>query len=281
MKTILVTGATNGIGLEASVVLAKQGHRVVLVGRDRRKTDDAVATVKQRSGSQAVDGLACDFSSQKQIRQLAADYRAKYDRLDVLVNNAGLVTDKRTTTEDGLETTFAVNHLGYFLLTNLLLDLVIKSAPARIVVVSSTGHYRGTLDLDDPGYERGGWSVMNAYRRSKLANVLFTRHLARQLKDKGVTVNALHPGGVATGIWSKAPWFARPVLAVVKALFLITPEEGGSYIVRLATGEDVASTTGQYFDMAKPQEPSTLAQDDALGERLWALSAKLTGVSGQ
>ena len=279
MKTYLVTGATSGIGLEASMVFAKQGHRVVLVGRDAKKMDDALAEVKRRSGATNVEGMLCDFGSLAQIRKFAADFRAKYDRLDVLVNNAGLVTQKRTVTEDGFETTFAVNHLGYFLLTNLLLDLVVKSAPSRIVVVSSTGHYQGTMDLGDLGFEKGGWSIMNAYRRSKLGNVLFTKALAKRLEGKGVTVNALHPGGVATPIWDKAPWFTQPILAIVKRLFMITPEEGGATIVYLANSPDVEGKTGLYFEENKVKAPNPLANDDALAEKLWAESEKLVGLT--
>ena len=203
MKTILITGSTNGIGLEAAVTLAREGHKVVLVGRDEAKTRRSVDEVKQRSGSVNVESLLGDFSSQASVRALAEAYRKKYDRLDVLVNNAGTVNTERVLTKDGLENTFAVNHLGYFLLTQLLLDLVIKSAPARIVVVSSAGHYRGTMDLEDLGFEKGGYGIMAAYTRSKLANVMMTRSLAKRLEGKGVTVNALHPGGVATGIWER------------------------------------------------------------------------------
>ncbi|MBK7860931.1 MAG: SDR family oxidoreductase [Archangiaceae bacterium] len=275
VKTILITGATSGIGLEAAVALARQGHRLVLVGRTPNKTDLAIATVKQRSSSAAVEGLSCDFGSQRQIRALAAAYRAKYPRLEVLVNNAGLVTPSRQVTEDGLETTFAVNHLGYFLLTTLLLDLIVQSAPARIVNVASIGHYQGTMSFDDLGFEKGGWSVMKAYQRSKLGNVLFTRLLAKKLQGQGVTVNALHPGGVDTPIWDKAPWYAKPFLAVMRWAFLITPQEGGQTLVHLASSPQIEGQTGLYFSDNKVTEPSKLAQDEALAERLWQVSEAL------
>jgi NAD(P)-dependent dehydrogenase (short-subunit alcohol dehydrogenase family) len=278
VNTILLTGATSGIGLEAAVALAAQGHRLVLVGRTAEKTDAAVATVKRRSAASAVDGLWCDFGSQRQIRRLAADYRARYDRLDVLVNNAGLVAPKRTVTEDGLETTFAVNHLGYFLLTTLLLELIIKSAPARIVNVASIGHFQGTIDFEDLGYQKG-WSVLRAYQRSKLANVLFTRALARRVEGKGVTVNCLHPGGVATPIWDKAPWYARPFLAVMRALLLVSPAEGAKTITHLATSPEVEGKTGLYFSDNLPTEPAKLALDAALAERLWAESERLVAAT--
>src|SRR6185295_9334826 len=200
-KTVLVTGATSGIGLEASVALARQGARVIMVGRNQAKTEAARADVASRSGSKEVSYLLTDFASQASVRALADAVRSRADRLDVLVNNAGGVNKARTVTADGIETTFAVNHLGYFLLTNLLLDLVVKSAPARIVTVASVGHRRGTMDFDDLGFARG-YSIMKAYARSKLANVLFAAELARRLAGTGVTSNSLHPGAVATNIWS-------------------------------------------------------------------------------
>ena len=279
MKTILITGATSGIGLEASVTLAKEGHRVVLVGRDPDKTRRTVDEVKQRAGSNEVDSLLCDFSSQTSIRALAEAYCAKYDRLDVLINNAGAVNAERSVTKDGIESTFAVNHLGYFLLTNLLVDLIVKSAPARIVVVASIGHYGGTMDLSDLGFEKGGYSIMAAYRRSKLANVMKTRSLARKLEGKGVTVNSLHPGGVATNIWAGAPGWARPVLAVLKALVFISPEQGGKTLHYLATSPEVEGVTGLYFEKNKAKECAPLAKDDLLAEKVWAKSAELVKLS--
>jgi len=275
MKTILVTGATSGIGFEASLQLATQGHRVVMVGRDEQKTRACIEDVKRRSSSGSIEYLLCDFSSQASVRALAEAYRAKYDRLDVLVNNAGAVFSERGVTKDGIENTFALNHLGYFLLTNLLLDLLVKSAPSRIVVVSSAGHSRGTMDLDDLGFEKGGYSIMAAYSRSKLGNVLMMRGLVKRLEGKGVTVNALHPGGVATNIWAGAPGWAKPLLAVVKLLFLISPEEGGQTITYLASSPEVEGKTGLYFEKNTPKTCAPLGKDDALAEKLWAKSAEL------
>jgi retinol dehydrogenase-14 len=276
-KTVLVTGATSGIGLEASVELARMGAQVVMVGRDPGKTQAAVAEVQRRSGASTVESLLCDFSLQASIRRLADDFRARYQRLHVLINNAGTVYAQRTVTADGIEATFAVNHLGYFLLTNLLLDVIKASAPARIVNVASVGHYRGTMDFDDLGFERG-YQIMRAYSRSKLGNVLFTQSLAKQLEGTGVTVNALHPGTVATNIWSGAPGWAKPLLAVAKSLLMISPAQGGQTLVYLATSPEVEGKTGLYFEKNRPRTAAPLALDEALARRLWSESARLVGL---
>ena len=276
MSTILITGATSGIGLEAAVALARQGDRLVLVGRDQRKMNAAVDEVKLRAGvAAAPDSWLCDFGSQAQIRTLAAGVLASYDRLDVLVNNAGLATQRWEVTEDGIERTFAVNHLGPFLLTNLLLDLLVKSAPARIVNVASSEHYDATMDLADLSFERGGWGMVKAYRRSKLGNVLFTRALANRLEGKGVTVNAVHPGAVATGIWDCAPGWMQPMIWLAKKLILISPEKAAKSVVQLASSAEVEGKTGLYFNQLEKKVPSKLARDDELAEKLWAESARL------
>jgi len=274
-KVILITGATSGIGLEASVALAGMGGRVVMVGRDPGKTAEKVVEVRRRSGNSRVESLRCDVSSQTQVRALAAAVLAKYDRIDVLINNAGTVFAKRTLTEDNVEATFAVNYLSAFLLTNLLLDRVKKSAPARVVNVASNGHYGGTLDFDDLGFERG-YQIMRAYSRSKLAEVLFTRELARRLAGTGVTANCVHPGAVATKIWDRAPAFTRPFFAVAKRVAMISPAAGAETIVYLAASPEVAQKSGFYFEKNLPKSPSRLALDDALAIRLWDESAKLT-----
>lgn len=274
-KTILVTGATSGIGLEAAVVFALQGARLVLIGRDPERTAKALAQVKARGASELVDSFLCDFSSQKQIRALAPQVLAKYPRIDVLLNNAGLVNDKRTVTEDGIEATFAVNHLGYFLFTQLMLDAVKAAAPSRIVNVASAAQYGGTMDFEDLGFERGGYGVMKAYGRSKLANVMFTRALAKRLEGTGVTVNSLHPGAVATNIWSRAPWFTKPFLAVLKPL-MVSPQKGGQRLVYAATSPELEGKTGLYLNNDKPAKLAPLAQDDAVNEKLWAVSQQLT-----
>jgi retinol dehydrogenase-14 len=273
-KTILITGATSGIGLEAAVKLAAMGANLVLVGRSASRTEAALADVQRRAGSSKVMSLLCDFSSQAQIRRLAADFRSRHGRLDVLVNNAGTASTSRRVTADGIEQTFAVNHLGYFLLTDLLLDLLKASAPARIVNVSSVGHRSGTLDFDDLGFEKGGYSALKAYTRSKLANVLFTRELARRLAGTGVTVNALHPGAVSTRIWSGLPWYVAPLIGVWR-LFMLSAEQGGDVIVHLASSPDLEGKTGGYYERFDLVPPSPAAQDAGTARRLWEVSESL------
>jgi NAD(P)-dependent dehydrogenase (short-subunit alcohol dehydrogenase family) len=195
----------------------------------------------------------------------------------VLINNAGGVNKERRVTTDGIEATFAVNHLGYFLLTSLLLDLVVKSAPARIVTVASIGHRRGTLDFDDLGFARG-YSIMRAYTRSKLANVLFAAELARRLKGTGVTSNSLHPGSVDTNIWSGAPLWAKPIIQLVLRPFFISAQEGGDRIVQLAASPELSDVTGRYFEKGRAVAPAPLAEDPVLARKLWDASAALVGL---
>jgi retinol dehydrogenase 14 len=276
-KTALITGATSGIGLEASVQLARMGCEVVMVARDRSKGEATVADAKRRSGSNAVALLLCDFSSQAAIRKMTAEFLSSHERLELLINNAGGVVPERRTTIDGIEQTLAVNHLGYFLTTNLLLSILEKSAPARIVNVASAAHRRATLDFDDLQFEKGGYSTLKAYGRSKLANVLFTNELARRLAGKNITANCLHPGVVATHIWSQSrlPLLLRPILALLKRFAMITPEQGAGRIVFLAANSSVEGKSGGYYENDKLVEPAPLARDPAVAQRLWSESAKL------
>jgi NAD(P)-dependent dehydrogenase (short-subunit alcohol dehydrogenase family) len=276
MKTILLTGATAGIGLQSAIQIASQGEHLILVGRNAAKLARAVADATA-AGAGEVDSIVCDFGSLDAVRRLADEVLGRYDRIDVLVNNAGTVHADRTLTAEGIEATFAVNHLGPFLLTERLKALLVASAPARVVFTSSTGHYRGTMDFDDLGFA-DGYTIMRAYSRSKLANVLYTRGLAAELKDRGVTVNALHPGAVATDIWDGAPWFARPALHLAKRLYMISPAEGGKTITYLATSPEVEGVTGTYFENNEPKRPSDLALDDGVAARLHAESLRLVGL---
>ena len=276
-KRVLVTGATNGIGLEAARGLAGQGAKVVLVGRDAAKTARCLADVRASAPGAEVSSLLCDFSRQKEVRRLAGEVLRGFDRLDVLVNNAGTVFKNRTLTEDGIEATFAVNHLGYFLLTQLLLERILQSAPARIVNVASIAHRRATMDFDDLFFEHG-YFLMKAYARSKLGNVLYTRLLAQKLAGTGVTVNSLHPGAVDTGIWSGAPAWTKPLIAVLRRFAFISAEEGGRRIVQLVARPELSGTTGQYFENGGIVDPAPRARDDALARRLWQESERLTGL---
>ena len=280
-NTYVITGGSDGIGLECALQVAAvdPGCRIVIIGRNPDRTASAVGRIREEQPGCRIDSLLCDFADQHAVRRLAEDLLATCDRIDVLVNNAGTVYARRTLTVDGIEATFAVNHLGGFLLTELLLDRIQESAPARVIFTSSSGHYSGTMDLDDLGFEHG-YSIMKAYSRSKLANVLTARRLARDLDGTGVTVTSLHPGAIATNIWSGAPWFARPVLAVLKKWRMESPQVGGSRLVYLATSPEVEGETGGYYDRNRLREPSDLARDDALGDRLYDVSARLVGLAG-
>jgi retinol dehydrogenase-14 len=275
-RTILVTGATSGIGLAASRELASMGAELVLVGRDPARLDAALAAVRARSRSGAVSTLCHDLSSLAAVRALAAEVRVRHPRLHVLVNNAGGASPTRQVTADGLERTFAVNHLAPYLLTRLLLDRLVESAPARIVTVSSIAHRRARLDLADLQLQRR-YTVMRAYGGSKLANVLFTRELARRLAGTRVTANCLHPGVVATRIWSRTPWWTKPLFAAMKP-FMLTPEQGAETLVHLSASPDARQLTGAYLEKGKVVEPAPQARDDQLARRLWDESARLVGL---
>jgi NAD(P)-dependent dehydrogenase (short-subunit alcohol dehydrogenase family) len=274
-KLCLVTGANSGIGRATAMALARQGAGVLMVCRDHERGESARAEIARAARESDVQLLIADLASQQSIRELSATIHDRFARLDVLVNNAGAFMQKRATTVDGLETTFAVNHLAYFLLTDLLLDLLRAPAPARIVNVSSGAHLRAHIDFNDLQNERGynGW---RAYGRSKLANVLFTYALARRLEDSGITVNAVHPGVVATN-FGRSSGFVRFGMRAVSRFFL-SPEEGADTVVYLATSPEVEGVTGTYFVKRKPARTSPEARDREIQERLWRVSAALTGL---
>jgi retinol dehydrogenase-14 len=274
-RRIVVTGGTHGIGLACAVQLARAGAKVVITGRDPGRLAHAAATVG--AGGPPPETFVGDFASLASVRALAEALLRDGQPIHVLVNNAGSVFEARTTSVDGHESTWAVNHLAPFLLTNLLLERLVASAPARIVNVASGSHYRGTMDLADPGYANGGWSTMAAYERSKLANVLFTRALAKRLAGRGVTVNAVHPGTVATNIWSHAPGWIRPILNLGRR-FMYTVEQGAEPLTRLASAADVAERSGAYFNRLEERRGAALSQDEALAERLWVESARVVGL---
>ncbi|MBI3650878.1 MAG: SDR family oxidoreductase [Acidobacteria bacterium] len=270
----LITGANTGIGKVAARRLAEMGANVVMVCRNRHKGEAALQEIKTTSGNQHIELMIADLSSQAEIHKLADQFKAKYHRLDVLLNNAGVYIPKRTLTVDGLETTFAVNHLAYFLLTNLLLEVLQQSAPSRIVNVSSAAHQYGKVEFDNLQGERL-YKGIPAYSNSKLENILFTRELARRLAGTPVTANALHPGAVATGIFRNT---LKPIEWLIK-LFTMSPEKGALTSVYLATSQEVAGITGKYFEKQQEKAPSHAAQDDETARRLWQVSEQLTGLN--
>lgn len=278
-KTCLVTGSTSGIGKEIARGLSQMGAAVVLVGRSEEKCKLAINDIKSRIRDEdKISYLVADLSSQASIRQLARQYADGHSRLDVLVNNAGVFHASRITTIDGIEYTFAVNHLAPFLLTNLLLDLIKASAPSRIITTSSVAH-RGAriVDFDDIQFEKRSYSGIKAYSQSKLANILFTRELAERLGGTGVTANCFHPGGVRTNLaQGNNPWYYRLAWSAA-GLFFVSPEKGADTAIYLASSSDVEGVTGKYFVKRKPVKPSDDAESKEAAVRLWEISEKLTG----
>jgi NAD(P)-dependent dehydrogenase (short-subunit alcohol dehydrogenase family) len=273
-RTCLVTGATSGIGEETAVGLARCGARVILVARNRERGEASVARVKTKTGNTAVELLLADLASQEEIRELAGQVLERCPALHVLVNNAAVVHLSRETTVDGYETTFAVNHLAYFLLTRLLLDRLVESRPARIVNVASGGHKYGELDFDDLQSERT-YSWMRVYGTSKLANILFTYELARRLEGTGVTANCLHPGAVSTGLGMNNGRLGRIVIPLLRPFFL-TPEAGARTSIYLTSSDEVKNVSGKYFLKCRPKASSPDSYDEALARRLWEKSSWLT-----
>lgn len=276
-KVCLITGGSRGIGQAAAADLAGMGASVVIVARDAERGAATIAQIERQTG-QTVGLLLADLSSLQGVRQVAQEFRATYDRLDVLVNNAGAVFSQRSLTVDGFERTFALNHLAYFLLTNLLIDLLRTDAPARIVNVSSTAHKGAVLAFDDLQLERK-YTGFRAYGRSKLANILFTHELARRLEGSGITANALHPGIVSTGFNKNNGMLMRLGMTVARP-FLISPEKGAQTIVYLASSPEVAGVTGEYFINCTATSSSPVSYDETAARRLWEVSAALTGLSG-
>ena len=275
-KTIVVTGGTSGIGRATALGLAPLGSRLVLVGRDAGRSEETLAAIRAATGRTDVEVVRGDFASLAGVRGIADELSRKTEKIDVLVNTAGVTVLKRTTTADGFETTFAVNHLGYFLLTGLLLPRLRAAAPgARIVNVASDAHRWGVLDLDDLQNERD-FKGMKVYGQSKTANILFTRELARRLEGSGVTANSLHPGAIATRLGrGNGPW--SDALQRVLSVFMKSPEQGAETSIYLASSPTVEGVNGRYFANSKEKQPRPHATDDATAKRLWEVSEQLTG----
>ena len=287
-KTVIITGANSGIGKATAVDLARRGARVIMACRDLERSKTALNDIVKKTGSSSVILKHLNLASMKSIRAFAEDINTNEAKLHVLINNAALMSGReREEAEDGLELTMAVNHFGHFLLTNLLLDLLKKSAPSRVVVVASIAHHnymetRSPFRFDNMHSEIF-YTHWEAYGQSKLANILFTRELARRLSGSGVTANSLHPGIVKTGIFNFTRHFGCPenignLLSRVTTLIFKTAEEGAQTVIHLAVSEEVEGTTGKYFVDCKEQNPAKTAQDDLAANRLWHTSAELVGL---
>ncbi len=276
-RVCLITGATSGIGLESARALASQGAHVVLVGRDKGRGEAALAEVRRTFPEAKLELLQADLTSLASVRALAEDFQRRHSRLDVLLNNAGLIITERKVTVDGFEATLATNHLSHFLLTHLLLDMLKGSGAARVVNVSSQAHRVGSLDFLDDLHAERGYSGMKVYGNSKLANILFTRSLAKRLAGTKVTANSLHPGVVRTGFGLNNQGFFS-TLVKLTAPFMLTAEGGARTSVYLASSPEVEGVTGKYFMKCREAKESAAARNDAAAERLWEKSAELTGV---
>jgi retinol dehydrogenase-14 len=276
-KTVLVTGATGGIGKATAMGLATMGANLAITGRDRERTEGAAREIREVGRGQ-VDVFVADLSSQAEVRRLAGEVLQTCPRIDVLVNNVGGYWNTRHVTADGLEHTFALNHLAPFLLTNLLLDRLTQSAPARVVTVSSNAHATGQIDFDDPQGERS-YSGSRAYNQSKLANILFTYELATMLKSSAVTANALHPGVVNTSFGAEDPRGIQRLIIPIARPFLKTPTQGAATSIHLASSPDLEQVTGRYFANSKPRKSSKRSYDKATAARLWQVSTALVGLT--
>jgi NAD(P)-dependent dehydrogenase (short-subunit alcohol dehydrogenase family) len=276
-KVFLVTGATSGIGEVTARQLASLGGAVTIVGRSAERAAATVERIKAATGA-TVEVLLADLSSQAQVRRLAGEFLARHDRLDVLVNNAGAVFTRRAESADGIEMTWALNHMSYFLLTNLLLDVLRATPAARVVSVASDAHRGAKIDFDDPQLKRGynGW---RAYSQSKLANILFTVELARRLAGSGITANSLHPGFVASGFGHYNGGILPVLIGLAQRVVAISPESGAETSVYLAASPEVAGVSGKYFDKRKAVVPSPAAQDAGAAARLWQVSEAMAGVT--
>ncbi len=282
-KTVLITGGTGGIGKQTALGLAALGAHVLITGRDHGRTQDCAVEIRAASGGQ-VDAFVADLSSQSDVRRLAAEVMNRCAHLEVLINNVGGFWNSRHVTADGVEHTFALNHLGPFLLTNLLLDRLCRDAPSRVVTVSSSAQAQGRIDFDDLQGIRS-YSGSRAYDQSKLANVLFTYELARKLQRRWspdqpmTTANALHPGVVNTSFGAEDPATVQRVLVPLLRPLMKSPAQGAITSIHVASAEELSRVTGRYFVKSQPKRSSPRSYDEAAAERLWQISAELVGIA--
>jgi NAD(P)-dependent dehydrogenase (short-subunit alcohol dehydrogenase family) len=281
-KTCLITGSTSGIGKEIAIGLAKMKANVILVGRSKAKCQETAEEICRNASVNTtknhVSYLLADLSSRESIHQLAKKFLDSYQSLDILINNAGVFLSRRLTTVDGIEYTFAVNHLAPFLLTNLLFEKMKASNPSRIITTSSVAHRGAHINFDNLQFERGKYNGVQAYRQSKLANILFSKELARRSSGTGVTSNCFHPGGVRTNLVQSSPWHYRLIWLIITP-FLISPRKGADTAVYLASSSMVGNVSGEYFVNRKSVDPSGLADDPQLAAKLWMTSEELTGIN--
>lgn len=273
----LVTGVTGGIGFATALGLARAGAQLILVGRDQAKTEAARQAIAAATGSERLEVLRADLAVQADVRRLAEEVGRRQERLDVLINNAGVVRPRRELSPDGVEMTWAVNVLAPFLLTNLLTDLLRASAPARVVNVSSAAHLRATLDLDDPQFEHRKYSMMGAYGQSKLALTMLTAEHAQRLAGTGVTANSLHPGFIGSNFGSQIGPVVGFLWRIVRPV-LPSPEKGARTSIYLAMSSEAAEVSGKYFDDLRPRDPNPRVADAEARRRLWDTAATMTGV---
>ncbi|OBZ11583.1 short-chain dehydrogenase [Bacillus sp. FJAT-27264] len=277
-KVVIITGANAGMGLATTVELARKGARVIMACRSHKRGEEALVAARQQSGSEEIELMLLDLSSLDSIRSFAQEFAARYSVLDVLINNAGVVSTKRQLTADGFEMDLGVNHLGHFLLTNLLLERLQAAEQGRIVVVASGAYKIGSMHYEDPTLSRG-FNLAKAYARSKLANILFTRELASRLQGTQITVNSVHPGAVGTSIGvNRDTGFGSSVMKLMSYFFL-TPEQGADTALYLATAPELRQVTGEYYYRRKIKELSPRATDSAEAKRLWQWSEEQVGLS--
>lgn len=276
-KTVVITGGTSGIGEVAAVDLAKKGARIVLVARDKERAYATLAKIKAAGASAPAVAVYGDLSTIAEMKRVAGEIAANEPKIDVLINNAGAMFTSRQTTADGLEKTFAVNHMAYFVVTNTLLPKLKATPGARIVSTASDAHKGAKLDFDDLQSAKS-YSGFSVYGESKLCNILFNRELARRLQGSGVTANCLHPGFVATRFGDNNPGFLGIAIRIAKPLAALSPEKGAETIIYLASSPAVEGKSGGYYYKSAPATPTAEAQNDADAKRLWDVSAKLSGI---